>query len=103
MEDKSNVDIRKELDDIIRSNVINYINDTYNFTAIYLIMKSHFGDLTKAAINGAFESESKKLYTKIDKLDGVVPTDLDDVKQLIKDMKKDKVDELIKNLKEVII
>ena len=101
--DKINGDIRKKLDEVIRSNVINYINATYDFTAMYLIMKSHFGNVTKAAIKGAFESESKKLYTKVDKLDGVVPCDLDDIKQLIKDMKKDKVDELIKNLKEVII
>lgn len=101
--DKINGDIRKKLDEVIRSNVINYIDDTYDFTAMYLIMKSHFGNVTKATIKGAFESESKKLYTKVDKLDGVVSCDLDDIKQLIKDMKKDKVDELIKNLKEVII
>lgn len=100
---KSNEEIWQELNDIIRSNVINYINVTYDYTAIYLIMKSHFGDLTKAAIKGAFESESKKLYTKVDKLDDVVPCDLGDIKELIKNMKKDKVDELIKNLKEVII
>lgn len=101
--DKINGDIRKKLDEAIRSNVINYIDDTYDFTAMYLIMKSHFGNVTKAAIKGAFESESKKLYTKVDKLDGVVPCDLYDIKQLIKDKKKDIVDELIKNLKEVII
>lgn len=99
----NNEEIRQELEDIIRSNVIQYINVTYDFTAMYLIMKSHFGNLTKAGVKGAFESESKKLYTKVDKLDGVVPTDLGDIKQLIKDMKKDKVDELIKNLKEVIL
>lgn len=95
--------IKEEYTDLVRSNIINYIQTTLDFTAMYIILKSNYDVVTKAFIKSHFESEYKKLVTKLKKFELVANCDTSGLSQLLKDMKDDRIKTTIDTLKGVIV
>lgn len=95
--------IKEEYTELIRSNIINYIQTTLDFTAMYIILKSNYDVVTKVFIKSHFESEYRKIATKLKKFEQVANCDTSGLSQLLKDMKDDRIKTTINTLKEVIV
>lgn len=88
-----------EMCDIIRSHLINYINSTFNIISIYMVLKCNEDSMTKQGIKNSFESEYKKVITKINHIKNVTNCSLDDIIKYAKDAKADTVDLTLNALK----
>ncbi len=88
-----------EMCDIIRSQLIDYINRTFKIVSIYMILKANNDSTTKQAVKGSFESEYKKIITKINHIQNVTNCNLDGMIEYAKAMKSDAVDLVLNTLK----
>lgn len=88
-----------EMCDIIRSQLIDYINRTFKIVSIYMILKCNDESMTKQGIKSSFESEYKKLVTKINHIKQVTNCNLDGMIEYAKAMKSDAVDLVLNTLK----
>lgn len=100
--DKEMMEKYNALCDIVRSQLINYINSTFKIISIYMILKCNEDSMTKQGIKNSFESEYKKIVTKINHIKNVTTCRLDDIIKYAKDAKADAVDLTLDALKEVI-
>lgn len=91
-----------ELCDIIRSQLIDYINITFRIVSIYMFVKCNEDGATKQYIKDSFNSEYKKIITKINHIKNATNCELDDIIEYAKDAKTDAVDLTLNALKEVI-
>lgn len=102
MDKREMIEQHNEMCDIIRSQLIEYINRTFKIVSIYIILKCNDDSMTKQGIKNSFESEYKKIVTKINHINNVTSCRLDDIIKYAKDAKTDAVDLTLNTLKEVI-
>lgn len=88
-----------ELCDIIRSQLIDYINRTFKIISIYMILKANDDSITKQSVKSSFESAYKKTITMINHIKNVTNCNLDDIIKYAKDAKANAVDLTLKTLK----
>jgi hypothetical protein len=99
MNKKEMIEKYNEMCDIIKSQLIDYINRTFKIVSIYMILKVNNDSTTKQAVKGSFESEYKKIITKINHIQNVTSCNLDDIIKYTKDAKADAVDLTLNTLK----